>query len=189
MVNQAKEVRVTVFGCRKDDIPVCANYWNCLKPPAENLLSIGSSEMICSTILSRTQRMNVRENRRTGHRPRIAVQIRYPACWQLFPIRPSETGTFYRSTGNYHLNKRNRLFFRLIFQPDAIVLSTEKSGNEALERTGCRHGDVNARRTFWNTSAWSAKTLYSISISVIWRYDNQRTEFRLLCSFLSTKGT
>ena len=96
--------KITILWLPEKMHPVCANkLLKLLEEPPEKtifLLVSEAPEMILPTILSRTQRMNVRKIDEAGHRPRIADQIRHPACRQPFHC-PSGKRELYQSTGNY----------------------------------------------------------------------------------------
>ena len=134
--------KITIVWLPEKMHPVCANkLLKLLEEPPEKtvfLLVSEAPDMILPTILSRTQRMNVRKIDEASI-DRV-LQTKYnilPA--DSISIAHLANGNFIKALETIHLNEENQFFFDL-FVPDAVVLPTENQGDENVERASGGYG-------------------------------------------------
>ena len=114
----------------------CANkLLKLLEEPPEKTIFLLVSEapdLILQTILSRTQRFNLRKIEEECMAE--ALQSKYGVQQATsISIAHLANGNFIKALETIHLNEENQLFFRTVCQFDATLLPTENPGNEIME--------------------------------------------------------
>lgn len=129
--------KVTIVWLPEKMHEVCANkLLKLLEEPPEKtvfLLISEAPEMILSTILSRTQRFNIRK---------IEEMSIANALQQKYGVQSADSqtiahlanGNFIKALETIHLNEENELYFELFVSFNASFLSAENTGDEAMER-------------------------------------------------------